>query len=62
MPTKRMCTIAVYIETTIVVAGGWGEGGVLSTVEVMSTENHQWSTTADLPQPVYCASATVCGD
>ena len=62
MPTKRMCTIAVYIETTIVVAGGWGEGGVLSTVEVMSTENHQWSTTADLPQPVYCASATVCED
>ena len=48
-----VATIAVYIDTTIVVAGGWGEGGVLSTVEVMNTKNHQWSTVADLPQPVY---------
>ena len=62
MPTKRMCTIAVCIEAMLVVAGGWGESGVLSTVEVLNTENLQWSNVADLPQPMYCASATVCGD
>ena len=44
-------------------AGGMGEGGrVLSTVEVMDTETHQWSTAAGLPQPMYLASATICRD
>ena len=28
----------------------------------MNTENHQWTTAADLPQPMCVASATVCGD
>ena len=28
----------------------------------MNTETQQWSTAADLPQPVYSASAAVCGD
>ena len=35
---------------------------MLSTVEVMNTEIHQWSTAADLPKSMYVASATVCGD
>ena len=69
MPTKRSyCTTTVCTGATValIVAGGVGEGGkVLSTVEVMDTETHQWSTAAaDLPgsEPVCCASATVCGD
>ena len=62
MPTERSDTSALCTKTSLVVAGGMGEVGMLSTVEVMNTENHQWSTAADLPQPIYCASATVCGD
>jgi N-acetylneuraminic acid mutarotase len=47
----------------LIVAGGEGGWGVvLSTVEVMNTETRQWSTAADLPQPMSLVSATVCGD
>ena len=63
MPTWRRDTTAVCIGTKLIVAGGRGAGGrVLSTVEVMDTENHQWFTAASLPEPLYLASATVCGD
>ena len=67
MPTKRWGTTSLCIGATLIVAGGAGKRAheahvVLSTVEVMNTENHQWSTAADLPQPMYLASATVCGD
>ena len=62
MPTKRHWTISLCTGATLIVAGGIGDGRKLSTVEVMNTENHQWSTAADLPQPMYWASATVCGD
>ena len=63
MPTKRRWTTSLCTGTALIVAGGWGIGSlVLSTVEIMNTETHQWSTAADLPQPMYHASATVCGD
>ena len=64
MPTTRHQTIALCTGTTLIVAGGWSGmyNRVLSTVEVMNTETHQWSTAADLPEPLYLASATVCGD
>ena len=63
MPTKRRCTTSLCTRARLIVAGGVGEGAVvLSTVEVMNTVNHQWFTAADLPQPMYIASATVCGD
>ena len=63
MPTKRVQTTSLCTGTTLIVAGGAGEGGrALSTVEVMDTETHHWSTAADLPQPMYCMSATKCGD
>ena len=64
MPTKRRWTTALCTETALIVAGGWGAGGVLSTVEVMNTENtenYKWSTAADLPEPMCMASGTVCG-
>ena len=63
MPTEREGTTSLCTGATLIVAGGAGEYGVLlSKVEVMNTENHQWSTAADLPQPMYLASITVCGD
>ena len=63
MPTKRSSTTALCTETALIVAGGMRESFVvLSTVEVMDTESHQCSTAADLPQPLFYASATVCGD
>ena len=62
MPTKRGLTTSLCTGTALIVAGGRGGDGALSTVEVMDTETHQWSTAADLPQPTYYASATVCGD
>ena len=62
MPTKRQWTTSLCAKAALIVAGGRGESGVLSTVEVMNTESHQWSTAADLPKSMYSASATVCGD
>ena len=63
MPTKRSNTSALCTGAVLIVAGGRGEGDrVLSTVEVMNTENHQWSTVASLPEPMYLTSAAVCGD
>ena len=63
MPTNRRWTTSLCTGTTLIVAGGMGEGvRVLPTVEVMDTVTHQWSPAADLPEPMYLASATVCGD
>jgi serine/threonine protein kinase len=64
MPTRRRETTSLCIGTALIVAGGCGNGGMLSTVEVMDTETHQWSTAAYLPrpQPMHRASATFCGD
>ena len=62
MTTKRELVIAVTTGRALIVAGGEGDRGGLSTVEIMNTDTRQWSTAADLPQPMYSASATVCGD
>ena len=63
MPTKRKWTTALCTGTWLIVAGGKEESErALTTVEVMNTENHQWSTAADLPEPMHSASATVCGE
>ena len=63
MPTKRWCTTSLCTGTTLIVAGGvGGDATVLSTVEVMNTENLQWSIATDLPESMYSMSATVCGD
>ena len=59
MPTKRSGTTALWTGTVLVVAGGEGEGGTkLSEVEVM--RGGVWSTAAPLPEPLHCASATIC--
>ena len=62
MTTKRGVVIAVATGRALIVAGGYGDRGHLTTVEIMNTDTRQWSTAADLPQPMHSASATVCGD
>ena len=62
MTTKRYVVIAVTTGRALIVAGGAGDRGALATVEIMNIDTRQWSTAADLPQPMVSASATVCGD
>ena len=62
MTTKRCLVTAVTTGRALIVAGGDGDRGYLATVEIMNTYTRQWSTAADLPQTMYSASATVCGD
>ena len=66
MKTKRCGSSALCTGRALVVAGGFvnsvllGDG--VKTVEVMDTETFQWSTAADLPQPVARAPGAICGD
>ena len=63
--TERSDTTAVLVcdGITLIVAGGLGnDRRVVLTVEVMNTENFQWSTAANLLKPIYSASVTVCGN
>ena len=61
MPTKRDLTAVVCSGKALVVAGGVQEGGTkLTTVEVMDTDTHEWSTVSSLPCPLYAATATIC--
>ena len=62
MPTKRSGAIALNSGSDLVVAGGQGKDGKLTTVEVMNLESFQWSTACPLLEPVYNASATLCAD
>lgn len=63
MPTKRSNTTAICVGESLIVAGGEGKGvPVMSTVEVMNTWTQQWSMAANLPEPMWDASATVCSD
>ena len=63
MPTKRQGTTALCTGTALVVAGGRDRNmSTLRTVEVLNTETLQWSTAADLPQPLVFAPAMVCCD
>ena len=49
--------------TALIVVGGKAkDGSLLKIVEVMNILTKQWSTAADLPQPVTFAPAAVCGD
>ena len=63
MPTRRYLTTALCTEeTSLLVAGGVGEGNrLLTTVEVMRTENRQWATAASLPLPLTRCSITLLG-
>ena len=61
MPTKRFGMAALCAGIALIVAGGVGEeGAVLTIVEVLNTESNQWSTAANLPEPLLYSLATVC--
>ena len=63
MPTKRCRATGLCTVTSLIVAGGEGEGRIrLQTVEVMNTETLQWSTAADLPEPLCEAPGTICSN
>ena len=62
MPSKRWGAAAVCTCNALIVAGGGRGGQIRGTVEVMSTETHQWSTAANLPKPLCHSSMKICGD
>ena len=63
MPTNRGGSTALCTGTALIVAGGDDKYfSTLQTVEVLNTDTLQWSTAADLPQPLHEAPAAVSGD
>ena len=63
MPTKRRGSTALCTGTALIVAGGISEkSSALQTVEVMNTETLEWSSAADIPQPMCRAPGAVCGN
>ena len=61
MPIKRCWPAVISAQNYLIAVGGLGEGGSLSTVEVMDMNTLEWYVAASLPEPVYRMSATVCG-
>ena len=61
LPTKRSWLAVISAQNYLIAVGGVGEGGALSTVEVMNIATREWYTAASLPEPVCDMSATVCG-
>ena len=62
MPTLRENPACVTTEQALVVAGGYGAGGHLDTVEVMDTDTKVWTKVASLPEKCSSLTATVLGD
>ena len=63
MPTKRSLATALCVGTALIVAGGRGEDRIVKkTVEIMNTESCEWLTAAELPEPLFCSTAVLCGD
>ena len=52
----------ITIDTSLIVAGGWGSDKEKAPVEVMDTQTLQWSTVASLPHPLRNATVTIYGD
>ena len=63
MPTKCSEAIALCANKVLIVAGGEGKNSkALATVEVMNTDNNQWSQATDLLEPLWGASGIVCNN
>ena len=62
MPTPRSIAACVTTEQALVVAGGYGAGGHLDTVEVMNTGTKVWTEVTSLPEGCTRLTATVFGD
>jgi N-acetylneuraminic acid mutarotase len=59
IPTHRVCAAALSTPTHLVVAGG-RDRGELTTIEVMSKENYQWSRAVHLPEPMGNLQMVLC--
>ena len=65
LPPMTYCHNApavITIDTSLIVAGGFGPDQEKAPVEVMDTQTLQWSTVASLPHPLQQATATICGE
>ena len=62
MPTPRWSAACVTTEQALVVAGGYGAGGYLDTVEVMNTGTKVWTQVASLPEECSSLTAAILGD
>ena len=61
MPTKRSSSVVVCTGQALIVAGGNNQDlKTLRTVEVMNIDTKEWSSAADLPEPLFGASITIC--
>ena len=58
----RNTPAVITIDTSLIVAGGFGPDEERAPVEVMDTQTLQWSTVASLPHSLWDATATICGD
>ena len=61
MPTERSSSVAVCTGQALIVAGGLAQDSkTLRTVEIMNIDTKEWSSAADLPEPLYNATGTIC--
>ena len=61
MPTKRASSATMCTGQALIVAGGEGQHlKTLRTVEVMDIDTKEWSSAADLREPLCRASITIC--
>ncbi len=60
MPTARWAAAAVGYQHFLVVAGGFGRGSYLTTVEILNTSTNQWYYA--LQTPFTCYLLTLVGD
>ena len=61
LPTRRHLAAVISCGHSLIVAGGWDNGHILTTVEVLDTDTRQWSTACSLPRPFYEATMVICG-
>ena len=60
MPNKRSCVDTLCTDTALIVAGGSDDNSPkLKIVETLNTENRQWHTALDLPEPLANPTLTV---
>ena len=62
LPTKRYGTAVVCSGHSLIVTGGWDGCKILATVEVLDTDNRQWSIASSLTYPLTGATISICGE
>ena len=63
MSTRRCRSGVLYLQRSLVVAGGVIDGDIVcNTVEVLNIDTHTWTTAACLPEALYRSSMAVSGN